>query len=113
MTRSKEQILEDYLVAAAKTGDRSAMGQLARLRGPRLLAHATRLMGEPEAARDVVQTAWVDILRGLRGINLVGMDMVEVSPPYDHADITSLLGAFLAYDMIALYAARHKLGETI
>ena len=53
------------------------------------------------------------ILRGLRGINLVGMDLVEVSPPFDHAEITSLLGAFLAYDMIALYTARHKLGEKI
>jgi len=51
------------------------------------------------------------IIRGLRGLNLVGMDLVEVSPPYDHAEVTSLLGAFLAYDFIALYAARHKLGE--
>ena len=54
----------------------------------------------------------LEILRGLRGVNLVGMDLVEVSPPYDHAEITSLLAAFIAYDMLALYAARHKLGET-
>jgi agmatinase len=54
----------------------------------------------------------LEILRSLRGINLVGMDLVEISPPYDHADITSLLGAFIAYDLIALFAARHKLGET-
>ncbi len=53
----------------------------------------------------------LQILRSLRGLNLVGMDLVEVSPPYDHAEITSLLGAFIAYDFIALYAARHKLGE--
>ena len=53
------------------------------------------------------------ILRSLRGLNLVGMDLVEVSPPFDHADVTSLLGAFLAYDMLALYAARHCLGETL
>ncbi|WP_424945606.1 agmatinase [Candidatus Spongiihabitans sp.] len=51
------------------------------------------------------------ILRGLRGMNLIGMDLVEVSPPYDHAEITALLAAFIAYDFIALYAARHKLGE--
>lgn len=68
MMRTKEQILEGYLVAAAKTGDRAAMGQLATLRGPRLLAHATRLMGDAEAARDVVQTAWIEILRGLGGL---------------------------------------------
>ena len=50
-------------------------------------------------------------LRGLRGLNLVGMDMVEVSPPYDHAEVTALLGATLAYEMICLYVAHHKLGE--
>ena len=54
----------------------------------------------------------LQVLRSLRGLNLVGMDLVEVSPPYDHAEITSLLGAFIAYDYLALYAARHKLGET-
>ncbi len=53
----------------------------------------------------------LQIIRGLRGINLVGMDLVEVSPPYDHAEITSLLGASIVYDFIALYATRQKLGE--
>ncbi len=51
-------------------------------------------------------------IRGLRGINLVGMDLVEVSPPYDHAEVTALLGATLAYEMICLYVARHKFGES-
>ena len=50
----------------------------------------------------------LEILRGLRGINLVGMDVVEVSPPYDHAEVTPLAGATLAMEMICLYAARHK-----
>jgi len=50
-------------------------------------------------------------VRGLRGLNLVGMDIVEVSPPYDHAEITAILAATLGYDMLGLYAARHKLGE--
>jgi len=48
------------------------------------------------------------ILRDLRGINLVGMDVVEVAPPYDHAEITALAAAALAMEMICLYAARHK-----
>ncbi len=52
-------------------------------------------------------------LRALRGINVIGMDVVEVSPPYDSAEITALLGATIAYDLIALYAARHKMGETV
>ncbi len=38
----------------------------------------------------------LEILRGLRGINLVGMDVVEVAPPYDHAEVTALAGATLA-----------------
>jgi agmatinase len=51
----------------------------------------------------------LEILRGLRGINLVGMDVVEVAPPYDSAEVTALAGATLAMEMICLYAARHKL----
>lgn len=35
------------------------------------------------------------------------MDVVEVSPPYDHAEVTALAGATLATEMICLYAARH------
>ncbi|KQO43279.1 agmatinase [Pseudomonas chengduensis] len=53
----------------------------------------------------------LEILRGLRGINLVGMDVVEVAPPYDNAEVTALAGAALAMEMICLYAARHKLDE--
>ncbi len=49
----------------------------------------------------------LEILRGLRGINLVGMDVVEVAPPYDHAEITALAGATIAMEMLCLYAAKH------
>ncbi|MGI9310469.1 MAG: agmatinase, partial [bacterium] len=58
-------------------------------------------------------TQALQTLRALRGINVVGMDVVEVSPPYDHGEITALLAATIAYDMICLYAARHKLGERL
>lgn len=43
------------------------------------------------------------LLRGLAGIDLVGADVVEVSPPFDHAEITALAGAHIAYDLIALW----------
>ena len=46
------------------------------------------------------------ILRGLTGINLVGMDLVEVAPAYDVSEITALAGASLALDMLCLYARR-------
>eukprot|EP01104_Vermistella_antarctica_P014002 TRINITY_DN4334_c0_g1_i1.p1 TRINITY_DN4334_c0_g1~~TRINITY_DN4334_c0_g1_i1.p1 ORF type:complete len:353 (-),score=52.00 TRINITY_DN4334_c0_g1_i1:220-1278(-) len=45
------------------------------------------------------------ILRGLVGLNIVGMDVVEVAPAYDHADITSLAGATIALEMLYLIAA--------
>jgi len=45
------------------------------------------------------------ILRGLSGINLVGMDLVEVAPAYDVGEITSLAGASLALEMLYIYAA--------
>jgi RNA polymerase sigma-70 factor (ECF subfamily) len=64
----RRKALEGYLVASARLGDRRAQGQLVELFGPRLLSHATRLLGEREGARDVVQEAWMEILRGLHGL---------------------------------------------
>lgn len=43
------------------------------------------------------------ILRDLAGINLVGGDIVEVSPPYDTTGATAIAGAHVAYDLICLY----------
>jgi len=47
----------------------------------------------------------LEIIRGLRGINLVGMDLMEVAPAYDVGDITSLAGASLAFEFLCLFAA--------
>jgi guanidinobutyrase / D-arginase len=44
------------------------------------------------------------ILRGLDGLQLVGADVVEVSPPYDHAELTALAAANVAYEMLSLFA---------
>jgi len=48
----------------------------------------------------------MSILRGLAGIRLVGMDMVEVAPAYDVGEITALAASQIAMEMIALYACR-------
>ena len=48
----------------------------------------------------------IAILRGLVGINIVGMDIVEVAPAYDVGEITALAGATLAMEMVNLYANR-------
>lgn len=46
------------------------------------------------------------ILRSMAGINVVGMDVVEVAPAYDIGEITALAGAHLAMEMLYLYACR-------
>lgn len=48
----------------------------------------------------------LEILRGLAGINVVGMDVVEVAPAYDVGEITALAAAALAMEMLYLYACR-------
>ncbi|MEO0911561.1 MAG: arginase family protein, partial [Pseudomonadota bacterium] len=46
----------------------------------------------------------LELIRGLGGLNLVGMDVVEVSPPFDHAEITALAAAHVAHDWLCLLA---------
>jgi agmatinase len=46
------------------------------------------------------------ILRGLEGINVIGMDVVEVAPAYDVGEITALAAAHIAMEMLYLYACR-------
>lgn len=48
------------------------------------------------------------IIHGLAGINLVGMDVVEVSPAYDQSEITALAGATIALDLLHLLAMNKK-----
>ena len=44
------------------------------------------------------------LLHGLRGLNIVGADIVEVSPPFDSAGITALAGAQLMFELLCLVA---------
>ena len=46
------------------------------------------------------------LLRGLVGVNFVGFDLVEVMPPYDVGNVTSLLAANLVYEFVSLVAIR-------
>ena len=45
----------------------------------------------------------LDLVRSLQGLKLVGCDLVEVSPPYDNGEITSLLAANLVFELICLF----------
>ena len=67
-------------------------------------AHAPAT-GTPEAG-GLTSRELLAILRGFDGLNLVGADIVEVSPAYDHAEITGVAAANLAYELVSLLARR-------
>ncbi|GAL30716.1 agmatinase [Vibrio variabilis] len=48
------------------------------------------------------------IIRGLAGINVVGMDVVEVSPPYDQSELTALAGATIALELLYVWASKES-----
>ncbi|MBK9441003.1 MAG: arginase family protein, partial [Comamonadaceae bacterium] len=57
--------------------------------------------GTPEVGGLSVPQA-LEIIRGCHGLNLVGADLVEVSPPYDASGNTALLGANLLFEMLCV-----------
>jgi guanidinobutyrase len=44
----------------------------------------------------------LEIVRGCKGLNLVGCDLVEVSPPYDPSGNTAVIAANLLYEMLCV-----------
>jgi agmatinase len=65
-------------------------------------AHAPAT-GTPEAG-GMTSRELLAVLRGFDGLNLVGADIVEVAPAYDHAEITGVAAANLAYELVSLVA---------
>lgn len=61
--------------------------------------------GTPEVA-GMTTRELLHVFRGLSGLNIVGADIVEVAPAYDHAEITALAAATVAYEMANLFACR-------
>lgn len=57
--------------------------------------------GTPEVGGLTVPQA-LEIIRGCRGLNLVGVDLVEVAPIYDTSGLTSLTAANLVYEMLCV-----------
>lgn len=57
--------------------------------------------GTPEIGGLTVPQA-LEVVRGCRGLHLVGADLVEVAPPYDPSGNTALLGANLLYEMLCV-----------
>ena len=59
----------------------------------------------------------LEFVRGLEPLRLIGMDLVEVAPAYDHAEITAIAAASMAYDWMAVVAKQrgavpHPVGRT-
>ena len=48
----------------------------------------------------------LELIRGLEPLNLVGMDVVEVAPAYDHAEITAIAAATVAHDWLCVLAKK-------
>src|SRR5699024_2427229 len=63
--------------------------------------------GTPEAgglsSRELLNT-----LRGLVGLDVIGADIVEVSPAYDHAEITGMAAAHIGYDLLSVLARNRR-----
>lgn len=63
--------------------------------------------GTPEVA-GLTSREIVELVRGLRGLPLVGFDLVEVAPAYDSGEITALLAAHLVYEFLLVLAESRK-----
>ena len=61
--------------------------------------------GTPEAG-GLTSRELLSILRAFSALNLVGADIVEVAPAYDHAEITGVAAAHAAYELVSAMAPR-------
>jgi agmatinase len=59
--------------------------------------------GTPEVG-GLTSRELLELIRGLDGLHIVGGDIVEVAPAYDHAEITALAAAHVAYEYISILA---------
>lgn len=66
--------------------------------------------GTPEVA-GLSSRELVNLVRAFAGLQIVGADIVEVAPAYDHAEITALAAATLAYEMCNLFAVSNGSGS--
>jgi agmatinase len=66
--------------------------------------------GTPEAG-GMTSRELLAVLRGFAELNLVGADLVEVAPAYDHAEVTGIAAAHVAYEMLSALAPRQEEGR--
>ncbi len=63
--------------------------------------------GTPEAG-GLTSRELLNVLRGLVGAQVVGADIVEVSPPYDHAEMTGIAAAHVGYELLSVLALNRR-----
>jgi guanidinopropionase len=63
--------------------------------------------GTPEIG-GITTVEALQLLRGLRNLNLIGGDVVEVAPPFDPTGNTALVGASLMFEILCLLAESHN-----
>jgi agmatinase len=68
--------------------------------------------GTPEAG-GLTSRELLALLRGLAPASVVGADVVEVAPAYDHAEITAIAAAHVLYELVTLMARRPLPGGTV
>jgi agmatinase len=61
--------------------------------------------GTPEAG-GLTSRELLAVLRSFASLNLVGGDIVEVAPAYDHAQITGIAAAHVAYELLSTLAVQ-------
>jgi agmatinase len=61
--------------------------------------------GTPEAG-GLTSRELLSLLRATAGMNVVGADIVEVAPAYDHAQITGIAASHAMYELISAFAAK-------
>jgi agmatinase len=63
--------------------------------------------GTPEAG-GLTSRELLNTIRGLLGVDIVGADIVEVSPPYDHAELTGIAAAHVAFELLSVLALNRQ-----
>ncbi|MCP6729637.1 MULTISPECIES: agmatinase [Metallosphaera] len=113
---SKRLGITSYNIREVKANPEKVIREINGLEGPTYISFDIDVVdpafapgtGTPEVG-GLTSFEALEILRSLN-LNLVGFDVVEVSPPYDVSEITSMLGANLIYEAMSL-KARMKHGE--
>ena len=99
----REAEVLSWVAQGKSNGETASILGMSELTVKKHLVHIFEKLGVDN--RNAASLQALEIIRGLVGINLVGMDVVEVAPAYDHAEITALAAAQIAIELLCLYEA--------